>query len=283
MVRETLSQKRVAELRDIAGELGISGRWRMKKAMLVEAILEARVGPQREDEVEVDDEVDFEVDFEVDGEVEVDDVVELELEDDVEEEDEEVVEPSATEPPPAEPSEIFIDRGPPLPERYPGQRVRVMVRDPRHVFTYWESEDEPEAWEIQAVRGDAVLHSFRTPGYVRHGYLHVPPGTWGRVTLAPVRTGRAAEPVATIAFRTPPAQPSVHEGDVRWVHVDEGVFEARRAEVLRRIHAGEPVAEPMSALPPTSPPGPQEGLVGSLSDSDFHSEPPGFPYERDPR
>jgi hypothetical protein len=183
-------------------------------------------------------------------------------------------------PVPEEPGSVFIDRGPPLPDLYPGRRVRVMVRDPGTLFAYWESDDAVEAWEVTAWRGDVVLHRFHTAAHVRNGYLRVPPGTRGRVTLAPVRAGRAAEPVASITFRTPGDEAEA-EGESRWVRVDHEVFEARRAEIVARASAGDPPERAPASLPPAPAPGPE--VDAPHDDRTFTSQPPGFPYTRDDR
>jgi hypothetical protein len=99
-------------------------------------------------------------------------------------------------------SEVFIERGPGLPDSYPGERLRVMARDPGTLFVYWgAAPDEVEGWEVQAFDDSGVpLDTFRTGAIGRSGYLHVRPEAIGRVTLRPIRQGVAREPIAETAF-----------------------------------------------------------------------------------
>ena len=36
--------------------------------------------------------------------------------------------------------DLFIDRGEPVPDAYPGERMRALIRDPGSLYVYWESE-----------------------------------------------------------------------------------------------------------------------------------------------
>jgi hypothetical protein len=110
-----------------------------------------------------------------------------------------------------------------VPERYPGKRLRAMVRDPSTVYVYWEiPELDVEGWEVNALGpADAVIDSFRTDGRGRSGYLRVPSGTPGRVLLSPLAGGQPQGLVATATFGSPASAPS-QDTTERWVHVSEG-------------------------------------------------------------
>jgi hypothetical protein len=72
--------------------------------------------------------------------------------------------------------EVYIDRGQPLPDRYPGLRLQAMVRDPGTIFVYWEPPDDLacDGWVVVARDAeDQTLNTLRVPFDVRQGYLHV--------------------------------------------------------------------------------------------------------------
>jgi len=57
---------------------------------------------------------------------------------------------------------IFIDRGQPLPDLYPGGRLRLMVSDPNTLFIYWERPEalaHPRAWMLTLLnaQGDVLV------------------------------------------------------------------------------------------------------------------------------
>ncbi|MDX9721622.1 MAG: hypothetical protein RBU37_12805 [Myxococcota bacterium] len=96
-----------------------------------------------------------------------------------------------------EPTDVFIDRGLPIPESYPGTRLRLLVRDPLTLFVYWETRRESEeGWEIRALGADGeLLLTFRSPlKRSGSGYLHFPPERVARLLLLPVQGGQALEP-----------------------------------------------------------------------------------------
>ncbi|MBN1337446.1 MAG: hypothetical protein JXB39_15940, partial [Deltaproteobacteria bacterium] len=129
-----------------------------------------------------------------------------------------------TRAPPREPSEgdVFIDRGAVLPDRYPGTRVRVMVRDPGTLFVYWEIPPEAggEAWEIASLDADdQTLQAFRVGHEGASGYLNVASASVERVTLRPVQQGLATEPWATVDLGSSLPEPPLADGPAPWVEV----------------------------------------------------------------
>lgn len=104
-------------------------------------------------------------------------------------------EPTGVKEEAGEPTSIFIDRGLPIPEVYPGQVMRVLVRDPRTLFVYWEIEGGQSAeWEICAYdNSGAIVSSFRTNGSASgSGYLYVAASAVSKVALAPIDGGGVA-------------------------------------------------------------------------------------------
>lgn len=71
---------------------------------------------------------------------------------------------------------IYIDRGQPVPDFYPGSLLRVMARDPNVLFVYWESDEAPDGgWHLAAYdHAGGLVATFTTPpGRHRSGYLAV--------------------------------------------------------------------------------------------------------------
>jgi len=118
-----------------------------------------------------------------------------------------------------EPTEVYIDRGLPLPESYPGTRLRVLVRDPGTIFVYWEAEEiTGEGWELAAWSTEGeLLASFRSlVGRSGSGYLLCESSRVVRVTLSPVAGGEVREVRLGAAVALGAAQePAVLEE--RWV------------------------------------------------------------------
>ena len=108
-----------------------------------------------------------------------------------------------------------------LAERYPGKRVRVMVRDRETLYVYWETdEDGFDGFEVKATARDgARLAGFATGGSGSGGYLRVPAHTVGTVEVCPVRSGTLCEPIGTVTFGMPPVQRPTSEA--RWVDTRE--------------------------------------------------------------
>ncbi len=126
--------------------------------------------------------------------------------------------------PAREPSEAgtFLDRGAVLPDRYPGTRVRVMVRDPETLYVYWEVPPGTggEAWEIASLDAeDRTLQAFRVGHGGTSGYLHVASVSVERVMLRPVQHGLPAEPWATVDLAAALPEPPLVQGPASWVDV----------------------------------------------------------------
>lgn len=253
MSMEALTARSVKELRSIAADLGIARRGVMKKAELIEAIrqvLAAAPGAQVPAEPRVLPSPDVpqagsEVVTEPES-LEDPPVVEVPAPDPAANEDaaaligsgsdgdepvedaEPIVEPSETE--------VYIDRGHPLPERYSGARMRVMVRDPGTLYVYWEIPEgvDSDAWEVAAVdRLSTPLDTFRVRREANCGYLHVHPDQVGTVLLRAVQQERVVpEPVGVLEYGTPQSRPSLEEAS-RWVEITEAEFQQRQANLPR--------------------------------------------------
>jgi len=65
----------------------------------------------------------------------------------------------AKEAPPAEPTpdSVYLDRGPELPGRYHEDRITALVRDPHHIFFFWELEGEKSRAE-RAEMGEQAFY-----------------------------------------------------------------------------------------------------------------------------
>jgi hypothetical protein len=127
-------------------------------------------------------------------------------------------------PPRAEPSDsaVVFDHGAILPDRYPGTRVRVMVRDPQSLFVYWEvpADAGGEAWEIASLDADdRTLQAFRVGHEGTSGYLNVASASVERVTLRPVHRGLPAEPWATVDLTASLPEPPLVQGPAPWVEL----------------------------------------------------------------
>jgi hypothetical protein len=99
--------------------------------------------------------------------------------------------------------EIYIDRGQPLPDRYPGVRLQALIRDPGTIFVYWEP---PEAlacdgWVLVAKdANDEVMQVLRLPFEARQGYLYVAALEVATVSLYPAE-GIEAHPMEVMKTR----------------------------------------------------------------------------------
>jgi len=136
---------------------------------------------------------------------------------------EERAEPMGVKEEAGEPTSIFIDRGLPIPEVYPGQVMRVLVRDPRTLFVYWELEGPyAEAWEIYALdHSGAVVSSFRTDGSTSgSGYLYVAAAHVSKVSLAPLdAAGVVQAPRFAVPLVVPREEFILDSTDERWVDI----------------------------------------------------------------
>ncbi len=228
MDKKTLNAKTVKELRALAAELGLPGRTKLRKAGLVEAILgvtagqEAAAPPPRED-----------------------------VREDAPASAEPVAAEPVEEPAEEEPGEVFIDRGHVLAERYPGRRIRVMVRDPQTLYVYWETEEGAEGFEVVAL--DAAggrLDRFAVGATGSGGYLRVPEGCRGRVEVRPVCGGEAGELLGSVEFGLPPAGVPPELSEERWV--DTAVAPPRAVAAPVAGPRPGPLPQPQGPLP-TSP------------------------------
>lgn len=160
---------------------------------------------------------------------------------------------------PAE-GEIYIDRGFPLPERYIGARMRVMVRDPGTLYVYWEIPEniDTEAWEVSAMdRADSPLDSFRVRKDANCGYLRVRPEQVGMVLLRAVQNNAVTAPVGIVEYGTPHPQVTLHE-PAPLVELTDQIFEERRAQLdliaarVRAMFEAGPATNPVGQ-PSTGP------------------------------
>lgn len=85
----------------------------------------------------------------------------------------------------SEPESVFIDRGPPLPQRYAARRCRVLVQSAACAWVYWELE-APGAglWRVEGrdVEG-RVLDAFEAWDGLRGGFLRLETARLERVHL----------------------------------------------------------------------------------------------------
>ena len=234
MSRKALESKTVAALKKQATELSIAGRSKMKKAALVDAILAASTSETAEaataavelSVAEVDDTaaeapltsepieaaavveaVEAVETIEAVASVEAVEAVEAATVGETGETNK-TASPEAVAPT-VEPSadDVFIDRGEPIPESYPGERMRVLVRDPGSLYVYWETEDgDPAGWEVSAERDGQVLHGFHADDPTSGGYLRAPAADVQRVTVrSPRRPPRFVAELPRAAQQAPTA------------------------------------------------------------------------------
>ena len=179
---------------------------------------------------------------------------------------------------------VYLDRGAVLPDRYPGSRLRTMIRDPEMVYVYWEVDEhhEAEAWEIRALVDSGVVHAFRVDGSQSGGYLHLPAASLVEVALCPVAGAQAGAPIAKALFLTPPDEPS-HDDTAEWVAVTPEVFEERRTQLAAREEAERrPHAPPLIPIPRVDgPAGPLVDLVPVHGTPTHATQPTGYPYRPD--
>ncbi|MBN1826449.1 MAG: DUF4912 domain-containing protein [Candidatus Eisenbacteria bacterium] len=93
----------------------------------------------------------------------------------------------AREAAPAEPpsGEIYLDRGPDLPKSYQEDRITALVRDPSHLFFFWELDGERSRAEREAMGDRAFferswilrLHN-RSHGRSEDVAIHPASGNW---------------------------------------------------------------------------------------------------------
>jgi hypothetical protein len=158
-----------------------------------------------------------------------------------------LVEPSA--------GDVFIDRGEPIPDAYPGERMRVLVRDPGSLYVYWETGQD-RRWSVAAEAGGEVLHTFQTDSAHAGGYLHAPADRVQKVVVTSPAAPRfearlaAPEPPAP-APAFPPAQPE------RWAQFSPP------EEAPAGIGAGAPSAGGLPAGAPVAPVPPRPPLGGA--------------------
>ncbi len=120
----------------------------------------------------------------------------------------------------AEANAPFIDYGKPLPEGYPGRRVRLMIRDPERLFVYWELDGwRPHKFAVTALtpHGD-IVRCVEVPGDCSDAWLELPPGTEGRLLLEAL-TGDGRHFVAELGFTMPRNRPS-DATDEAWGSLD---------------------------------------------------------------
>jgi len=169
--------------------------------------------------------------------------------------------------------EVPYDHGAVLPDRYPGTRVRVMVRDPETLFVYWEVPPEAggEAWEIASLDADdRTLQAFRVGHEGTSGYLNVAATSVERVTLRPVLRGLPAEPWATVDLAAALPLPPLVTGPAPWVEIpaafpdrDLPARGARTPGGARRARPA-PAAEPSADLARALSGGPPAASSGSV-------------------
>ncbi len=131
----------------------------------------------------------------------------------------------AMEAEPGEPTDIYIDRGLPLPESYAGTRLRVLIRDPGTLYVYWDVDDtqQREGWEVVALdsAGKAIA-SFRSPSAgAGQGYFNIPVARVARVALHPLDGGVSVKTAILGVAVVPDVQPEVVGEQWVNVHTDE--------------------------------------------------------------
>ncbi len=115
--------------------------------------------------------------------------------------------------------EAFIDWGLPLPDGYEGERVRVMMVEPRMVRAAWESRrDGVRGWQVRAegAHGEE-LATLDLAAEVSEAWLRVPASTRGLVRLSVVTEAGSAL-VAALPFETPAEGPAADRTE-RWARV----------------------------------------------------------------
>ena len=292
MTRTALEAQTVAALKKQATELSIKGRSKMKKSALVDAILAASATPVEAAGVEEAAGVAEPAAEAVDSLPEAAEVA-AETPDeptataaDVAEPDEPAAaaavdapdEAADSEPVPpvtVEPSEadVYIDRGEAIPESYPGERMRVLVRDPGSLYVYWEAEGgDPRGWEVSAEREDEVLHGFHATSPTVGGYLNAPAADVQRVTVrgpaphrsSPSFTARLIEEArpAAAAAASPMSSTGAGAHEERWTSFQPP--EERPATT-----AAFPVSSPVP--PSVSLPTPAAGPAATSSSPSSHT------------
>ena len=172
-------------------------------------------------------------------------------------------------PGPPEAHEVFIDRGPALPERYGRPRGAVMVQSKALAFVYWEL-DRPGAapWTVRGLDAQGqTLHRFQTEDGPTGGFLHLPTALLAQVELRhpglpePVRwtlpagasmpfatrTGLAPAGTAWTAAPAYPNAPAQAPDQPRW---------ARPGDAAQHPASPHPAAQPAAPLAPAELLGP---------------------------
>ena len=122
---------------------------------------------------------------------------------------------------PSEPTTIFIDRGLPVPDSYPGTRLRVLIRDPETLFVYWESATySAEGWEISAFDSmGSCVFSFRSSEPLSgFGYILSSVERVKRVSLRPIKNASPAEELLAAQI-APPGAGDDRIPDNQWVDI----------------------------------------------------------------
>jgi hypothetical protein len=127
-------------------------------------------------------------------------------------------------------SDVYIDRGPALPEACAVGRFRVLVRDPETLFVYWDLPDDRvpasggrapihDGWDLVIIDPEGrVLQSFQTPPASRCGYVQVPAATRCRVLIRAILNGSIGAPLAELELGTPSESPSERR-EVAWAEL----------------------------------------------------------------
>lgn len=157
-------------------------------------------------------------------------------------------------------NEVYIDRGPALPSRYGGRRLRAMIQDPHTLFVYWNLEDEadkvrPDAWVVDVLDPEGLrLESIETNTMVNSLYIHIAPSSLGRILLRPIHGGVHHDSVAEVLFRTPTATAS-ERGEELWAQASQvsDVFQSGTSELLALRRASHD--HPRIELKPVDGPG----------------------------
>lgn len=125
-----------------------------------------------------------------------------------------------------------------LPEAYPGNRLRAMVRDPGTVYVYWEQPTSgSEGWEVAALDPNGqVLDAFRTEEGGTSGYLRVPHGALGQIQLRRVDGEGAPAHVASTWLASPRSTRSADRTQ-RWVEVPSAAPSEVRVVSAERLAA----------------------------------------------
>jgi len=122
-----------------------------------------------------------------------------------------------------EPDSVYIDRGAVLPEYIPGTCLYALVRDPETLFVYWNSNFESEnGWLLTAYdAAGQVLDSFWTPARRNgRGYFRLPTISVSRVALSLMHGDGALELKLESHVRL--GEQSRHRLSEKWVDVKTG-------------------------------------------------------------